>query len=97
MSIISACFLHELFSSHVQASYCTRYGPLDDPDLARNAGVEPDLAERPELERGIDAPVRAPSRVLITAAAFGVIRSDEFTAEKVVMRQLIRRVTSRAP
>ena len=73
--------------------------------FARNAGVEPDLAARPELERallfgplspisfrlrGIDAHPTAPSKVLSAAATFGVIRSDEFTAEEEAMRQLLR-------
>lgn len=94
----------------VQKSRAMRSGPPSLPMhvaaliFARNAGVEPDLAEWPKLERallfgplspisfrlsGIDAHPRAPSKARAAAAAFGAIRGDEYTAEEKAMRQLV--------
>ncbi|MFS8980248.1 NAD(P)-binding domain-containing protein [Cupriavidus necator] len=72
--------------------------------LARQIGVEPDLARWPELERALlfgplspvsfrlQGPDRlndAPTRTLAVAQAFGAIRGPEFTPEELRLRSLI--------
>jgi hypothetical protein len=74
--------------------------------LAREAGVEPNLAQWPELERallfgplsavsfrlqGPDRLASAPVRTLAAAAAFGAISEPGFTAEELQMRHMLGR------
>lgn len=74
--------------------------------FARNAGVEPDLSARPDLERallfgplsavsfrldGADALADAARRVQGAAAAFGAIAHPALTAEEQAIRGLVRR------
>ncbi len=74
--------------------------------LAREAGVEPNLAQWPELERallfgplsavsfrlqGPDRLASAPVRTLAAAAAFGAISGPGFTAEELQMRHMLGR------
>ncbi|MCG5473693.1 MAG: NAD(P)/FAD-dependent oxidoreductase [Sinorhizobium fredii] len=72
--------------------------------FARNAGVEPDLAAWPELQRpllfgplspvsfrldGPDADLNAPVKMRMAAAAFGAIQDDCFTPEEESLRRLV--------
>ncbi|MDI6838621.1 MAG: dimethylaniline monooxygenase, partial [Rhizobiaceae bacterium] len=74
--------------------------------FARNAGVDPDLSARPDLERallfgplsavsfrldGADALPDAALRVQGAAAAFGAVTHPAFTAEEQAIRGLVRR------
>ncbi|CAN7431579.1 flavin-containing monooxygenase [Neorhizobium sp. LjRoot104] len=95
----------------VDRSRATRSGPLSLPMhvaalvFARNAGVEPDLASWPDLERallfgalspisfrlqGPDALPHAPAKTAVAAAAFGAITANDFTAEEESIRQLLK-------
>lgn len=72
--------------------------------FARNAGVEPDLDQWPELQRpllfgplspasfrleGPDAALDAPARTRLAAAAFGAIEDDLLTPEEEALRSLV--------
>ncbi len=74
--------------------------------FARNAGVEPDLSARPDLERallfgplsavsfrldGTDALPDGVGRARGAAAAFGAVTHPAFTAEEQAIRGLVRR------
>jgi len=95
----------------IQRSRAMRSGPQSLPmhvaalTFARNAGVEPDLAMWPGLERallfgplspvsfrlqGQDALPQAPEKTAELAAAFGAIATDDFTPEEEGVRQLLK-------
>ncbi|HXV29333.1 MAG TPA: NAD(P)-binding domain-containing protein [Sinorhizobium sp.] len=100
----------ETMRAGVEKARAMRSGPPSLPmhvaalTFARNAGVEPDLAQWPELQRpllfgplspvsfrleGPDADPGAPAKMRSAAAAFGAIQDDCFTPEEEALRRLV--------
>jgi dimethylaniline monooxygenase (N-oxide forming) len=100
----------ETMRAGVEKARAMRFGPPSLPMhvaalmFARNAGVEPDLDQGPELERsllfgplspvsfrlkGLDAQPDAPAKTLAAAAAFGAIEDDSLTPEEEALSRLV--------
>ncbi len=100
----------EVMRAGVEKARAMRSGPPSLPMhvaaliFARNAGVEPDVDQWPELERsllfgplspvsfrlrGLDAQPDAPATVLAAAAAFGAIEDNRFTPEEEALWRLV--------